>query len=70
MRWYDYVFGGSKSFQAFTASFLGFWGFMSLNLEQRASTIYQLFVFLAACAGVYGYFRIKETKSGKNGNGG
>ena len=69
--WQDYVFGGTKAFQALVAAVIIAWGYGGLTVATKAENFFLFVGGELACAGIYSFFRNQHHKM-KNGdvNGG
>ena len=60
MKWFDHIFGGRKTMQAFMAAGLGAMAWFTIPMAVRSTYLFQFLLYWAACFGIYGWYNIKE----------
>ena len=70
MRWYDYIFGGSKAFLGLVAAGLITFVYKGFTEVHQAELFYHYVVAIIACLVSYGIFRTLEYKFNNKNNKG
>lgn len=68
MKWYDYVFGGRKAYQAVFAAGCGVMAWFTIPQLNRPDHLLMFLGYWAACFGIYGFYNLREWQI-KNGGG-